>query len=295
MNYLYISESHNPYLNVAIEKSLFDGFKDGLIIYFWINEPCIVIGRNQNPYKEINLKKAKEKGIKIVRRFSGGGAVYQDLGNLNYTIISKERNINKVLKIIREPLAQLGISTELSGRNDIMLEGKKISGVAYLENNGCFMYHGTLLINSNLSLLDAVLTPPKIKMESKGISSVRERVRNLKEIDKNFSSIYLIEKVKENIIDLVPYLPDKDKIEEYMEAISSDKWIYGELPEFNIELNKLINGRETEIRLFVKTGIIENATVFSDSLEVSFSSKIEKNLIGKSFSEENIQKEIDKL
>ncbi|MCB9498859.1 MAG: lipoate--protein ligase [Bacillales bacterium] len=295
MNYLYISQSHDPYLNVAIEKNLFDGFQDGMIIYFWINSPCIVIGRNQNPYKEINLEKAHEKGIKIVRRFSGGGAVYQDLGNLNYTIISRKNNLEEVLKIITDPLRQLGFATELSGRNDVMLEGKKVSGIAYLEDNGRFMYHGTLLIDTDLSLLEEVLTPSKLKIESKGISSVRERVKNLREKNKDFSSDSLIEAVKNNYLDLKDYKYNKEEVEKCHKIISSKEWIYGESPEFNIELNKIINGRETEIRLFVKNGLIEKAVIFSDSLDVSFSSKLSKNLIGKLFSEENVQREIEKL
>ncbi len=182
----YVLKTHDPYYNLAVEEYLFSQTDDDVFM-LWQNEPCVVIGKNQNAYAEINIEKTKENGIHIVRRITGGGAVYHDLGNVNYTFISsknEEKGIDFAYftKPIIEALATFGISAELSGRNDLLADGRKFSGNAQHSVNGRTLHHGTLLFDSDLSVLSSVLNVDKEKIQSKGIKSTRSRVINLSEM-----------------------------------------------------------------------------------------------------------------
>jgi len=181
-NAIYLAASHDCAANLAGEAYLLTLEYDH-ILFLWVNDPCIVIGRYQNPFAECNLKNMEEDKVQLVRRQSGGGAVYHDQGNLCFTLIgnkhttTKEENFALVLKA----LASLGLECELSGRNDILLNGKKISGNAFQTTATKFCHHGTLLVSSDLSVMSNYLTPSSNKLASKAVKSVASRVGNLKE------------------------------------------------------------------------------------------------------------------
>lgn len=180
---LYLPKTHDPYFNLALEDYLL-AESDEDICMLWQNDPVVVIGRNQNAYAEVDLGYTAKNNIAVARRQSGGGAVYHDLGNVNYTFITK-RNDENTLNFalfsapILSALDSLGIRATLSGRNDLTVDGAKFSGAAQRTTEKRILHHGTLLFDSDLSVLSRVLTPAKIKISSKAVSSVRSRVRNL--------------------------------------------------------------------------------------------------------------------
>lgn len=184
MKYI-INHSNDTAFNIALEEYAFKHLLDeDQIFLLWINKPSIIVGRHQNTIEEINRDYVRENGIEVVRRISGGGAVYHDLNNLNYTIISKEDE-NKAFDFksfstpVINTLAQLGVKAEFTGRNDLEIDGKKFCGNAQAYINGRIMHHGCLLFDVDLSVLANALKVSKDKFESKGVKSVRARVTNI--------------------------------------------------------------------------------------------------------------------
>ena len=179
---------HDPRINLAIEEYALNNLNvdEGLLL-FYINQPSIIIGRNQNTIEEINTDYVDEKEIIVVRRLSGGGAVYHDLGNLNFSFLTVDdgdnfQNFKKFTQPVVDALKNMGIDSELSGRNDILANGRKISGNAMFSKNGRMFSHGTLMFDANIDEVVNALRPKKEKIESKGIKSVRSRVTNVIEM-----------------------------------------------------------------------------------------------------------------
>ena len=177
----------DPQINLAIEEYVLKNLgTDDSYLLFYINEPSIIIGKNQNTIEEINTEYVESNNIKVVRRLSGGGAVYHDLGNLNFSFITKDdgdsfHNFRKFTEPVVEALKKMGVQAELSGRNDLEVEGRKISGNAQFSTKGKMFSHGTLLFNSEMEHVASALKVRKDKIESKGIKSVRSRVANISE------------------------------------------------------------------------------------------------------------------
>ena len=180
------SQSHDSYFNLALEEYILKNNEiEEDIVFLWQNTPTIVVGNNQNTIEEINMPFVTEKNIKVVRRLSGGGAVYQDLGNLNFTFIkhldnTSNTDIKRFALPVAEALNKLGVPAQLTGRNDISVEEKKISGNAQRLYKNKLLHHGTLLFDTDLELMAQVLKVGLDKIESKGIKSVRSRVTNIK-------------------------------------------------------------------------------------------------------------------
>ena len=174
----------DPYFNLASEEYLLKHRKE-YFIYLWINAPAVIVGVNQNTVQEVNLDYTTSHGIKVVRRQTGGGAVYHDLNNLCYTVIAPyDENVDAYRKFTAPVIGylnSLGVKAEFSGRNDIVVGGKKISGNAQTVSGGRIMHHGTLLFDTDMTALTYALKPNKLKTESKGIKSVRARVTNIKQ------------------------------------------------------------------------------------------------------------------
>ena len=182
----YISKTHDTAFNIALEEYCFKNLRDeDEIFLLWINEPSIIVGKYQNTIEEINTEYTREKGIHVIRRISGGGAVYHDLNNLNYTIISNRDknqegfNFKEFSKPIIETLAELGVKAEFTGRNDLEIDGQKFCGNAQAYIKDRVMHHGCLLFNVDFSALGDALKVSKDKIESKGVKSVRSRVTNI--------------------------------------------------------------------------------------------------------------------
>lgn len=184
-DFLFLTqECSDAYFNLASEEYLLTK-KNENFIYLWRNAPSVIIGINQNAFEEVNLDYTQKNGIKVVRRLTGGGAVYHDLYNINYTVIAPyDENVNNYKKFtapVIEYLSTLGVKAEFSGRNDITVDGKKISGNAQTIKDGRIMHHGTLLFHTDMDALSNALKPNKLKTESKGIKSIRARVTNIYE------------------------------------------------------------------------------------------------------------------
>ena len=183
MRFLRNTET-NPYYNMAFDEFCLESLKiDEPVFYLWQNKPAVIVGLNQEVNTEVNLEYLKQNDIALARRVSGGGAVYHDWGNLNYTIVGRsedlERDYPEYAGLMMQALRKLGVSAELSGRNDILVEGKKVSGFAKRVSKNRLMVHGTLMYDVNLDVLTQSLNPPATKLQTKGIASVRSRVTNL--------------------------------------------------------------------------------------------------------------------
>ena len=181
----FIGAGTNPHRNLAIEEYLTDTVpEDTLIVYLWQNKHTVVIGRNQNAWAECRTAELERDGGTLARRLSGGGAVYHDMGNLNFTfsLRTEDYDLRRQQSVIVEACRMLGIPAEISGRNDILTNGCKFSGNSFYSHNGCSFHNGTLLLSVDMANLGKYLTPSKVKLESKGVASVRSRVINLTEL-----------------------------------------------------------------------------------------------------------------
>ena len=194
-----VGQGTDPYYNLALEQHLMASVpEDAVILYLWQNRNTVVIGRNQNPWGECRTTALEEDGGLLARRMSGSGAVYHDLGNLNFTFLASRENydLNKQLSVITAACAQLGIPAQVSGRNDLTADGRKFSGNAFYESAGRACHHGTLLVDADLEKLGKYLMPSKAKLQAKGVDSVRARVANLKE----FSPELTVETMKNALV-----------------------------------------------------------------------------------------------
>lgn len=185
MRYLR-NENTDPYVNMAFDEYALEQLPlDEPLFYLWQNRPAVIIGLNQDAHAEVDIKYLKEHDIALVRRVTGGGAVYHDLGNLNYTIVGRSADLNRdypeYTRYMLQALQALGVRAELSGRNDILVNGRKVSGYAKRVYKDRLMVHGTLMYDVDLSILEKALNPPAEKLVAKGIASVRSRVMNLRE------------------------------------------------------------------------------------------------------------------
>ena len=309
MTQCFISTSNDPHLNLAFEQYLFSNVKSNdRILYLWRNSQTVVIGKFQNPWSECNVEKMAEDDIKLMRRYSGGGAVFQDLGNLCFTLISGsdydvEEQKSKNNDFIISALNKFNITALASGRNDILVNERKISGAAFQIQQGNLMHHGTLLVNSDLDRLQLYLKPSKDKLETKGIKSVRSRVANLQEFNHLLTVEALIEQLRITYteyfseFDSIGYIDERilnSKSElklEYENLISWD-WLYGKTPAFTDAYKKRFSWGEIELLLTVYSGIIKDVVAFSDTLDNQLVDVIKDTLNGITFNNKVIVKQI---
>ncbi len=305
MNYVLISPSTDAYYNLALDEYLLDTLsEEDRILYFYVNKKAVIIGRNQNPWLECNLNQLNADGVQLVRRVSGGGAVYHDEGNLNFSFMCHESRYDEKeqTEIILSALQSLGIQAETTGRNDIAIEGRKFSGNAYCRRGGIQQRHGTLLIHSDLTVFDRYLNVSEKKLMAKGVKSVRSRVTNLSEYKEKIA----IEEVSRAIIaayhakygKAIRYpleSADSEKIALLKEKNESWEWRMGEAPQFDYIFENRFPWGTTQICLTVKKAIIEKMKVYSDSLDTSLSNRMENALSGVRFEKEEIQKKLASL
>lgn len=285
--YYVESSSFDPYYNLAIEELLLNRCKENeLYLYLWQNDNTIVIGKNQSAYKECNMDSIKEDGVKISRRISGGGAVYHDLGNLNFTFVMHRDNynLNRQLQVIKNALNKNGALAYFSGRNDLLIADKKVSGNAfYMSKTSCY-HHGTVLVSSDLNKVQKYLKPSKSKLESKGVDSVRSRVENVSRFVKGIT----IDKVKEDIkeaVEEVYWLPlDTISVKNpNREKYAATDWIFRKEVESNYSLKNRFSWGELYIKFNVENNIIKDVQVFSDSMDIDLASELENALINSEF------------
>ncbi|MCY7185471.1 lipoate--protein ligase [Streptococcus gallolyticus] len=294
MKYI-VNNSHNPAYNVALEAYAFRELlaEDELFI-LWINEPTIVIGKHQNAIEEINKTYTDEHGIHVVRRLSGGGAVYHDLNNLNYTIISNKSqegafDFKTFSQPVIETLADLGVTATFTGRNDLEIDGKKFCGNAQAYYKGRMMHHGCLLFDVDMTVLGNALQVSKDKIESKGVKSVRARVTNiLDELPEKMTveafSNQLLNKMKESYPDMTEYVFSDDELKN-IQALADQQfgtwdWTYGKAPEYTIKRSVRYPAGKITTYANVEKSVIKGMKLYGDFFGIKDVADIEQVLIG---------------
>lgn len=294
MKYI-VNNSHNPAYNVALEAYAFRELlaEDELFI-LWINEPTIVIGKHQNAIEEINKTYTDEHGIHVVRRLSGGGAVYHDLNNLNYTIISNKSqegafDFKTFSQPVIETLADLGVPATFTGRNDLEIDGKKFCGNAQAYYKGRMMHHGCLLFDVDMTVLGNALQVSKDKIESKGVKSVRARVTNiLDELPEKMTveafSNQLLNKMKESYPDMTEYVFSDDELKN-IQALADQQfgtwdWTYGKAPEYTIKRSVRYPAGKITTYANVEKSVIKGMKLYGDFFGIKDVADIEQALIG---------------
>ncbi len=265
-----------PYYNFALEDYLLNEAPEDDYVFFYIHKPSIIIGKFQNTIEEINKDFVDEQNILVARRLSGGGAVYHDYGNLNYSFVHKTgktdiNNFKKFTQPVIDGLQELGIQAELSGRNDILVDGKKVSGNAQSYKNGRILHHGTLLYNADMSQLTNALKVKDLKIESKGIKSVRSRVGNL--IDymnqpmdiHDFKDFLLTHfKSKQDITELTLGPEVQSYIEDKAQLFKTWDWVWGKSPTYTLEKIEKFECGLINVKMNVTKGIIQNVKIYGD-------------------------------
>lgn len=300
---LYIeNNSVDPYFNLACEEYCLQSLNlQDDIAMLWRDDNAIIVGRYQNTAEEINAEYVAKNRIKVARRITGGGAVYHDIGNLNYTFILGVKQLETLdMKLFALPvikaLAKMGVTADLSGRNDITIDGKKISGTAQHIDNGRLLYHGTLLFESNLNILSDCLKVNLDKIESKGIKSVKSRVTNIKE---HLTDNYDVMEFKKL---LMHYLFEESGFKEYRltetdlenirrlekEKFSDQAWIYGESPDCNVVNTRRFPGGSIQIHLNIKENRIEKCKIYGDFLGLIGVEEIENLMRGVHYTYDDI-------
>ena len=309
-------EITDPRINLAIETYLVQEMPlDEPILLFYINEPSIIIGRNQNTIEEINTEYVEKQGIHVVRRLSGGGAVYHDAGNLNFSFIMPDdgesfRNFGKVTQPIIDALHDMGVEgAELKGRNDLVIDDKKFSGNAMYSTNGRMFAHGTLMFDSDVNEVVNALRVRKDKIESKGIKSIRSRVTNIKPYlsdthqnmsTKDFRQEILLKIFETDKLEDVNVYKLTEKDWERINAIS-DKlyrnwdWNYGRSPEFDLVRRQRFAIGSIEAKMNVSEGEIKEIKLFGDFFGLGEISDVEKVLTGVKYDKESIKAAVEEI
>ena len=301
---LIINDCSDAYYNLAAEEYLIDHFNEDIVM-LWRNDNTVVIGKNQNTMEEINQEYVEENSISVVRRLTGGGAVFHDMGNVNYTIIQQYReglfsNYAYFTEAVRDFLQSLGVRAELSGRNDLLIGGKKFSGNAQCVRNGRMMHHGTLMFSSDVKDISGALTPNVKKFESKGVKSVRSRVTNIaSHLPAELAGMDTAEFLqrlyafyRQRFPDAVPYeltAADQAAIRKLAdEKYSTWEWNYGASPAFAVSASRKYDFGLVDVRLNVVRGHIKDIRIFGDYFGIRSISELEALLTGIEYRRETI-------
>ncbi|MDR2184035.1 MAG: lipoate--protein ligase [Clostridiales bacterium] len=271
----YEPQSTNPHFNLALEQHLFDTAYARHVFMLWQNDNAIIIGKNQNTEAEINRQFVEQKGIKVARRLSGGGAVYHDMGNLNFTFIvpdGDDINFQFFCRPVMQTLAQFGVTAEIRGRNDITIKGKKFSGNAQYRKSGRVMHHGTIMFDSDLETLQAALSPPAAKLQSKGVASVRSRVTNISEhLEGGITLADFKSALAKNVLprDFEIYMPDDADTaaitQLHDELYSTWQWNFGASPRYAAQKKRRVENCGTlEFYLDINQGKITGIECYGD-------------------------------
>lgn len=321
MNRVIVSESGDGYFNLAADEFLLEqhhlGNLGGATLYFYVNTNAVIIGRNQNAWRECDTEAMERDGVQLVRRHTGGGAVYHDEGNLNFSFIADERVYDKDRqnRVVLKALSGFGIEAEVSGRNDILVDGRKISGCAYALSGTARGMHGTVLVDTDMKKLSNYLRPSALKLRAKGIASVRSRVMNLKE---RFSVTVpeirdaIIEAFKDEYGDCEEMLfvrSTEDVVRAYgkyckdphgraMEALydkqSSWEWRMGRSPVFDSSIEGRCANFEFQLTFTVKNGVVQSYGFYTDSLDADIKDEIIGILDGVRFTRKDIAEALKK-
>ena len=302
---VFISNTFDPWFNLATEDWIFRDMDPRFkILFLWRNDHTVVIGRFQNPWSECNTEKMEKDGVRLARRQSGGGAVFHDLGNTNFTFMSSKAAFDKTTNnsIITNALKHFDIDAFPSGRNDILVNSsdgeKKISGSAFKETKDRSFHHGTLLIKTNLTKLQDYLLPHPKKLQSKGIQSVRARVINLSELNSNINHENISEAIiqeffkvynEECSIEILDhkYLETIPELLVHYNRLKDWNWRFGEAPAFDHQMSEYFTWGLAEVFLNVTKGIVTEIKIYSDSLHPEMIEMLMTSLRGISYNKES--------
>lgn len=285
----------DPYENLAVEEVLLDGVEEGeCILYLWQNQNTVVIGRNQNAWKECRVSVLEQEGGYLARRLSGGGAVFHDLGNLNFTFLMREEDydLDRQLSVVESACRALGLEAERSGRNDVLVGGRKFSGNAFYHSRGRAYHHGTLLVDTDGEKLARYLSPSKAKLQAKGVDSVRSRVVNLVELvpgltcadmaramEAAFGQVYGL-RVERSCVDGL----DRERVEQLRARNACADWLFGPRLPLSMECEGRFDWGGVQLQLQVESGHVTAAKVYTDAMQWQLSEELERVLTGSAFS-----------
>jgi len=299
MRYI-ISDNTDAYFNLASEEYLLKHTEED-IFYLWRNENAIIVGTNQNALSEINVEYVKEKDIKVVRRLTGGGAVYHDLGNINYTFIENNKkgfnDFRGFCEPITKALNEMDVEAEFSGRNDMTIQGKKFSGTAQCKHKERVMHHGTLLFSSKKADISGALKPRDIKFTGKSVKSVASRITNISEhLQEDMDVLTFRDRVMTSVaggLSQVTTFTEEEVIA--IEKLREEKyatwdWNFGQSPKFSMIKEGRFQGGTLEVTLEVKKGIIEEIRVYGDFFGTKNIGLLEEKLKGLAHQEDVLLK-----
>lgn len=288
MNYFYVSPSQSGWDNLALDEYFLDHLgEDDFLLYFYVNANAVIIGRNQNPWAECRLKEMEQDGVQLVRRITGGGAVFHDCGNLNFSFIAGEKryDVEKQFGLILNALQNLGIPCEFSGRNDLLSDGRKFSGNAFCARRNIRQHHGTLLVSADLSRLSNYLSVDPRKLKAKGVKSVRSRVCNLSDFvpdltcDRMLASLKDAYRAEYGDYNEITSISQAD-VAPYIQKQASDEWRLGRTPSFDAEIENRFPWGNVQVLLNLRRSRVEKAKVYSDAIDADLPEEIERLLMG---------------
>ena len=303
--YFIEGQSHDPAYNLALEEYLYRSVNEGHPGYFllWQNAPSIIVGRFQNTAQEVNRPFVEERGIHVVRRISGGGAVYHDLGNVNYSFIVPNDegtpfDFARHARPVIDALAKLGVEAESGGRNDLLIDGRKFSGSAQHMDRRRLLHHGTLLFDSDLSILEQALSVDEEKFTSKGFKSVRSRVTNiLPMLTEPISVEEFIDALRGALSGTETYSLDEAQLSEIHrlrdEKYATWEWNWGASPEFTERKARRFPWGKVEALLNVKEGVIRQARFYGDYFGTENREEIERLLEGRFYREDALREALE--
>ena len=289
-----ISDQYDPFLNRAVEQYLTERQEEGVVIlYLWKNQQTVVIGFNQNPYAECNVKLLLDEGGHLMRRGTGGGAVYHDLGNINFSFIADKKlyDVKKQLSVIQDALLSYGLQTEISGRNDLTCQGRKFSGNAFAKGQRNNLHHGTILIKTDGAMMQRYLIVDKAKLLKNGVKSVASRVVNLSELVPELTSenikqplIASFEKVYDGEAEMLGFdtFINNSEVQAIRERIASDDFLFGRWRQFRTMKKAQFFWGNVDIALHIDEAkaVITEAQIASDCLDTEIVAQAESMLKG---------------
>lgn len=299
----YIAHGTNPYENLALEKYLAErAGEEEIILYLWQNRHTVVIGRNQNAWRECRTQELERDGGFLARRLSGGGAVYHDLGNLCFTFCVKAKNydLRRQQSVIVEACRSLGIPAEISGRNDVLTGGAKFSGNSFYSHEDYAFHNGTLLLHVDMENLGRYLNPSTAKLRSKGVASVRSRVVNLCELKPDLTAsemegamVAAFERVygaKAEALSASDF--DRERLSALTASFSAWEWNYGLKRPSTFTCEAKFPWGEITLELLVESGVCRGVTVFTDAMDAEFAEPLREALLGCRFTADDLCKRV---
>lgn len=294
----------DPYLNLAREEVLCETVaKEEIILYLWQNKNTIVIGRNQNPWKECRVEAFEADGGRIARRLSGGGAVFHDLGNLNFTFVARDPyyDVTSNCAVVCEAVRSFGLNAQTTGRNDITIEGAKFSGNAFVNHGDTHCHHGTLMVNVDFTRLSNYLNPDPRKLATKGVDSVKSRVVNLADLHQAISTKTLATAMiaaAEQIFDNEAQPFDSSRLDaarltKRAQHFSSRPWRFGTTLPFTHHFDQRFVWGDFDLNLLVKDGLLNEIQLFSDALDTDFIARIADSLPGCPYNSTALQERLN--